>query len=183
MITLAEARELELTLYSQEHLYVSRMRQSAEFYDRWFGLPIRQVPDLHAVRRQLQAEERPVIKGLFIGEPDDNDRLIRDLTARFAGRLSIVRSHPLFVEALSPNVSKATAVAFLAARYRVRRDEVIAVGDSGNDVSMVQWAGLGIAMANATPDVLAVADWVAPSVQEDGVATVIEKFVLDGDRG
>jgi hydroxymethylpyrimidine pyrophosphatase-like HAD family hydrolase len=60
----------------------------------------------------------------------------------------------------------------------VPREQVIACGDSGNDLSMVQWAGLGVAMANATPEVLAAADWVAPSVHEDGVATVIERFII-----
>jgi len=57
------------------------------------------------------------------------------------------------------------------------------VGDSGNDVSMVQWAGLGVAMGNATPDVLAVADFIAPPVEQDGVATVIEQFVLGNGHG
>jgi len=49
-------------------------------------------------------------------------------------------------------------------------------------VSMVEWAGLGVAVANATPDVLAVADWVAPAVTAEGVAAVIERFILNGGR-
>ena len=52
------------------------------------------------------------------------------------------------------------------------------MGDSGNDVSMVEWAGLGVAVANASPDVLAVADWIAPSVEQDAVVALIERFVL-----
>jgi len=72
-------------------------------------------------------------------------------------------------------------VAFLADRFDVPQADTIAVGDSGNDVSMIQWAGLGVAMRNATPDVLAAADWIAPAVTEDGVAAVIERFILNGN--
>jgi len=54
----------------------------------------------------------------------------------------------------------------------------MAVGDSGNDLSMIAWAGLGIAMGDASADVLAAADWVAPPVGADGMAEAIERFVL-----
>ena len=101
-----------------------------------------------------------------------------ELAASFAGRLNVVRSHPLFVEIISPRVSKGRGVAHLADLYGVSRAQTIAVGDSGNDLSMVQWAGLGVAMGNASADVKAVADWIAPPVSEDGVAAVIERFVL-----
>jgi hydroxymethylpyrimidine pyrophosphatase-like HAD family hydrolase len=101
---------------------------------------------------------------------------------RFNGRLSVVRSHELFVEVTSPSVSKGAALAFVAERFGVSREEVIAVGDSGNDVSMVEWAGLGVAMANATPDVHAVADWVAPPVGDDGVVEIIERFLFRNGR-
>jgi Cof subfamily protein (haloacid dehalogenase superfamily) len=181
VIALAEEWELELTLYSQQHTYIARMNHPQAFYDLWFGLPLRRAPDLWAARRMLEAEEGPVIKGLFIGEPEDNDRLMVDLEARFAGRLGVMRSHPLFAEVLPPNASKGNALAFLARRFGVPREQTIACGDSGNDLSMVQWAGLGVAMANATPDVLAAADWIAPSVHEDGVVAVIERFILNSE--
>jgi hypothetical protein len=90
-----------------------------------------------------------------------------------------VRSHILFVEITSPGVSKGSALAFLAGYFGIPREETIAVGDNGNDVSMIEWAGLGVAMANATPDAIAAADWVAPPVGEDGVATLIDKFILN----
>jgi len=82
----------------------------------------------------------------------------------------------------SLNASKGNALSVVADWYGVSRAETIAVGDSGNDVSMVAWAGLGIAVANATHDVLAVADWVAPAVTDEGVAAVIERFILNNGR-
>ena len=63
----------------------------------------------------------------------------------------------------------------------IRQEEVIAVGDSENDLSMIRWAGMGIAMGNATAQVKAAARWQAPTVDDDGAAVVLEHFVLDAD--
>ena len=61
-----------------------------------------------------------------------------------------------------------------------RREQVMAIGDQGNDLTMLDWAGLGVAMGNGSDEVKAVADWVAPPIDEDGVAVAIERFVLSG---
>ena len=182
VIALAEAQALELTLYSEERIYFSHTTRPKPFYDLWFGIPGGTVPRLQDALSEIDAHGLTPLKGLFIGEPDDNDVLVTQLARRFDGRLSVARSHELFVEVTSPTVSKGTALAFVAERFGVAREEVIAVGDSGNDVSMVEWAGLGVAMANATPDVHAVADWVAPPVGEDGVVAVIEQFLFSNGR-
>jgi hypothetical protein len=182
VIEMAEAQALELTLYSEERIYYSHTTRPQPFYDLWFGIPGGTVPRLGDALREIQAHGLVPLKGLFIGEPEENHVLVAQLADRFAGRLSVVRSHDLFVEVTSPSVSKGAALAFVAERFGVPRQQVIAVGDSGNDVSMVQWAGLGIAMANATPDVRAVADWVAPPVSEDGIVEVIERFLLSNGR-
>jgi Cof subfamily protein (haloacid dehalogenase superfamily) len=178
LIALAGERGWELTLYTEDAIYLARMSNPPSFYDLWFGSPLRRMPSLAEALRAILAQGVAPIKGLFIGRPEDNDGLTAELDVHFAGRLAVVRSHDLFVEVTSPKASKGNALAFLAGRYGVARAETIAAGDSGNDVSMVQWAGMGVAVANATPDVLAAADWIAPPVTEDGVATLIEQFVL-----
>ena len=126
----------------------------------------------------LVAAGQPVLKGLFINEETASERLTAELQVQVGDRLTVMRSHPLFVEVTSPNVSKGKALAFLADWYGIPRAETIAVGDSGNDLSMIEWAGLGVAVANATPEVLAAADWIAPPVSENGVVAVIERFIL-----
>ena len=73
---------------------------------------------------------------------------------------------------------------YAAERLGVRRDETMALGDSGNDTAMVAWAGLGVAMGNAIDEVKRVADFVAPSLDEDGAAVAIERFChLQGEPG
>lgn len=182
VLAFAEQRGLDLTLYSEDTLYYVLRRYPDEFYDRWFGLPLQRAASFAEACRQIAARDQHALKGLFIGEPEANDELLSELQAQFAGRLSVVRSHALFVEVLSPAATKGQALAFLADRLGIARTETMAVGDSGNDISMIRWAGLGVAMGNATPDVQAAANWIAPPVDEDGLAAIIEQFLLP-DRG
>jgi len=91
-----------------------------------------------------------------------------------------IASRPRMVEVILPGVSKARGMAWVAERLGVSREETMAIGDGDNDVEMVGWAGLGVAMGNATPDVKAAADWIAPSVDEDGAAVALRRFVLGG---
>jgi len=82
-------------------------------------------------------------------------------------------------EILNKDCSKSKGLNFLCNQYGMNQDEVIAVGDNNNDLDMITWAGLGVAMKNGLVDVLREADYVTEkSNDEDGVAEVIEKFIL-----
>jgi hypothetical protein len=96
---------------------------------------------------------------------------------RFDGRLYISKSLPFFLEFASPEVTKASGLDFLAEHLGFTRDRTVAFGDGENDVELLEWAGFGVAVANAHPRVLAVADWVCPSAVEEGVAQVIEALL------
>ncbi len=181
VLAFAEERRLDLTLYSEEALYHVFMHYPPAFYDRWFGLPMQQVASFAEACQRMAARGLHALKGLFISKPAANDDLLDELCVRFADRLSVVRSHAMFSEVLSPSATKGHALAFLAERFGIPQAETVAIGDSGNDLSMIQWAGKGIAMGNATADVQAAADWVAPSVDDHGLAVVIERFLLGGD--
>jgi hydroxymethylpyrimidine pyrophosphatase-like HAD family hydrolase len=84
------------------------------------------------------------------------------------------------VEVLHPSVSKATALEFLCREVGISRHEVLAIGDNVNDVEMLQFAGLGVAVANASDEAKQAAQLVAPSNDEEGVALVLEEYVLNG---
>lgn len=92
--------------------------------------------------------------------------------------LEIVKSSPMNFEVNAKGVSKGNAVKQLAEMYGIDKSEVICLGDSGNDLSMIEYAGLGIAMANADEEVKAIADYVTDTNNNDGVAKAIRKFVL-----
>jgi hydroxymethylpyrimidine pyrophosphatase-like HAD family hydrolase len=103
------------------------------------------------------------------------------MKARFEGRLYISKSLPYFLEFANPEVTKASGLAFLAAHLGFSQERTVAFGDGENDVELLDWAGYGVAVANAHERVLAVADFVCPPVDEEGVAQVIEGF-LDSRR-
>ncbi len=118
---------------------------------------------------------------LAVHDPAERDALVDELRTRLgeAGvTLTVVASHPILIEGLPPGLNKAVGLAWLAERLGVPREAVLAVGDNDNDAPMLAWAGVGVAMGEASPAALAAADWVAPSVDDDGAAVAIEKFVL-----
>jgi Cof subfamily protein (haloacid dehalogenase superfamily) len=160
--------DISLTVYVDDQIYVTDKRQSDAFYDKWFGLPYRIVKD---VATELPRDPNKVI---FIASSEELDAAQPALERQFAGRLQVVRSHPLFLEAMGLGASKGAALAWLAGNLGIAQAEVMAIGDSGNDVSMIDWAGLGVAMGNATEEAKRVAQYVAPSVNEDGVAVALE---------
>lgn len=116
-------------------------------------------------------------KLLGTGEPEYIDRLRRDAIEYFGSNLGIYCSDPFFLELVSPGVDKASSMDILLKKLGLTRAEMICIGDGYNDISMIEAAGLGVAMANAQPAVLEAADYVTKSNNEDGVVAVIDKFI------
>lgn len=85
-----------------------------------------------------------------------------------------------FAQVAGPETEKATAAARIAEHFGVSRERVLAVGDWLNDIAMLRWAGVGVAMGGSEPDVLSAADWVTSPLEEDGVAVAIRRYVLGG---
>ena len=78
---------------------------------------------------------------------------------------------------LPPGMNKSKGLEWLAGQYGIDQADVMAVGDNDNDVEMLEWAGVGVAMGNGSPAALAAADWIAPPVGEDGAAVALEKYL------
>ena len=107
--------------------------------------------------------------------------LALELRERFGDALSIigVGTHRNWgVEVYTAGVSKQAGLETVAARLDVPREEIMAIGDHINDLEMIRWAGIGVAMQNAIPEIIEAADYVTASVYEDGVARAIERFIL-----
>lgn len=119
-----------------------------------------------------------MLKIMMIDEAEILTAAINRLPDSLQEKYSMAQSAPFFYEFMSKKSGKANGVAALATYLGLTHEQVICVGDAGNDLEMIQYAGLGIAMANATDDVKAVADYITLSNDQDGVAHVFEKFVL-----
>ena len=87
-------------------------------------------------------------------------------------------SRPMFLEFVDKNASKAIAMKRLGEHYKIEQSEMIAIGDGYNDLSMIEYAGLGVAMANSVDAIKEKADFITLSNDEDGVAHVIRRFIL-----
>lgn len=119
------------------------------------------------------------------GPPERIRPLVPLLMERLPNAVRIIESGSLKawgIEVFLADVSKRLGLEALAARLGLDRSEIMAIGDHMNDIEMLAWAGLGVAMGNALPEVQAVADVVTTHVEEDGVAEAIERFVLQDRR-
>ncbi len=116
-------------------------------------------------------------KILVVGEPWYMAELTKDMVERFSTKLEVYRSAPFFIEVVPKGVDKAESLKRLLEKIGMTREELIAFGDGYNDVSMIKFAGLGIAMKNGCEDIHAVADYITASNDEDGIAKALEKFV------
>ena len=171
--TIAALQEdgFHVNCYVNDELYVAEVTPEAERYAGFQSLPLHAVGDLAAWLSE------PPTKLVAIDDPEVLDGLEARLKERFAGRLYISKSLPFFLEFASPDVTKASGLAFVAERLGFTAERTVAFGDGENDVELLEWAGFGVAVANAHPRVLAVADWVCPSAEVEGVAQVIEALL------
>ena len=115
---------------------------------------------------------------MMIDEPEVLDPAIAKLPLHFTEKYTTVKSTPFYYEIMNKNASKGNALAKLADHLGLNKDEVMAIGDNENDLTMLEYAGIGVAMKNAIPIVKEVADVETASNDEDGVALVVEQYVL-----
>ncbi|AFQ46324.1 Cof-type HAD-IIB family hydrolase [Desulfosporosinus meridiei] len=127
----------------------------------------------------LNQEPEGVEKILVIAEETALGNLAPLLLESYGERVHITKSKPHFMEITEGTVNKGVALDALAKRYGIAQQEVMAIGDSFNDLEMILYAGLGVAMGNARSEIKEKADFVTFTNEEDGVAEAIERFVLN----
>lgn len=116
-------------------------------------------------------------KMLMTANPDKAEIYVKELQEKYKDILSIYRSEPFFIEIMPKNVDKAASLDKILADMNLTREDTICCGDGFNDKSMIEYAGVGVAMENAQPVVKEVADYITKSNDEDGIVEVIDKFI------
>ncbi len=125
----------------------------------------------------VKAINFPFNKFLLSGQPAYMAEVEKIMDKEFGDRLNVFRSDPFYVELLPRYVDKGVAVEKLAKHLEMPREKVICIGDSYNDMPMLRFAGMGVAMGNAQEEVKEMADYVTASNDEDGIVNVINKFM------
>ena len=158
-------------VYVDDELYVASATDEAKAYARLNRI------EYHVVGDLLDWLEAPPTKLVAVGEPSFLDQLEPRMKERFGDREHISKSLPHFLEFARAGVTKGAGLDVLAAHMGFDRSRAIAFGDGENDIELVEWPAYGIAMENATERVKAVARWVCPSAEEQGVAQVLEALL------
>lgn len=166
---------LSVHFYINDELYVREITPETAAYAERSGIQPIAVGDL---RCTLPTEPTKVLA--LSDDIDLIDQLLGSLQAQYTpAELYLTKSVATFFEATNPAVNKGAAVRYLAEEVLgLTANNVMAIGDNFNDLEMIEYAGIGVAMGNAPEAVQAIAQWVAPSVEIDGAAAAIEEFVL-----
>lgn len=167
-------KELDTTMiiWSNNNLYVNREDEKAKEYSGLTNTPYTVIKDIDDVPHNIT-------KILWY---DDHEKLLeyqKEFEGNLGENINYHLSRPYFLEFVDAKATKAIAIEKLCETYHFNISQAIAIGDGYNDLSMIQAAGLGVAMANAPDDIKAVAKYITTSCDEDGVAKVIHKFILE----
>lgn len=174
VLSFCRARDWHVQLYADDELYFAEHDAYAEAYE-----------ENQALRGEtvgwdgLAAHAEHVAKLLVIsdGAEQTAERVVA-LNEAFGGRVQAMRSNPAYTEVVVPGVTKASALKKLASMLSVPLDAVMAIGDSNNDLPMLQAAGHSVAMGNALPEVKAVCEFSVGTCEEGGFAEALERYVL-----
>lgn len=171
----AAERGVYCQTYAPDRFFYTVENEWAASYARLSSLEGECVGDLTAFIKT------PVTKLLMMDEPERVAALLKEASALFQGRASLTCSKPYFLECNPIRATKANALAWCAGHFGFSMDELLAFGDSLNDVSMLQAAGTGVCVANAREDVKALGFPVCRANDEDGVARYIDEHILQHD--
>ena len=169
----AKRAGLQILTYQGDGIAATRARDKYVLHEAFINkMPVVEYTDF---KTQV---EYPINKCLIVGDPKPLHALEKRLSESLRGRAMVYRSAGFFLECVPPGIEKSQSLARLLGELGIKREEVIAVGDGYNDKGMIEYAGLGVAMANASIEVQDGADYITYSNEEDGVAHVVEKFIL-----
>ena len=125
--------------------------------------------------------QQEVVKVIVLQEPEKLKELEKKWKPLIQNKLYMTISKPFFLEFMNLEVDKGKSILRLGKMLGIDAEEIIAIGDSYNDITMIQAAGLGVAMGNAVEAVKEIANYVTEDNEHDGVATVVEKFIWEED--
>lgn len=158
-------------VYLEDRIYADRRHAHVDGYSRAIRTEITAPTDLEA----LVAAADPTLIA-FVLEPDSLPPIRETLKTEYAGEVHVTNSLCNFLEILHPEASKGKSLAYLAACLGIDREQILAIGDSWNDLEMIAYAGTGALVANAPAELWPQADFVANKPRSGGVAEILKRF-------
>ena len=175
IVQFGQERGWTVNAYHNYQLYVAEMNAQVESYLKLAQVPAHGVGDLVSF---VKDGERELSKILIISTPKQTPQRIQEIRQEFGGAAQIVRSKEMYIEITRPDADKGRALCWLAESMELTMEEVMAIGDSNNDVSMLKMAGIGVAVANGVDSAKQAAKYLTTSKNEHRVAEAIRVVVL-----
>lgn len=166
VIDLAETGQIPCVLFTEKNVAMNCRTERTEQLFRMIRLPEPEYASL------MPYKSGPVSQFTIFLDQEREDALLAPALKHSV----TTRWHPEFTDIVPENISKAEGISRVIAGYGIGREEVMAFGDGGNDVEMIEYAGIGVAMGNALPDVRKHADYVTSTVDEDGIVAALRHF-------
>lgn len=173
-------------LFSADTIFTERVIFTAKIYEKQNeSLPEDRkvkIAVTNDLKKIIDENHEIILKVVVVSEMDEIEKLnkLRNEIANIVDA-SIVASMPNNFEIMSKGISKGNAVKILGDIYGISSEETICIGDNENDISMIEYAGCGVAMANGAEALKSIADYVTDTNDNDGVAKAIQKLVLGDD--
>ena len=162
---------LNIQAYADDKVYAESYDENTAFYERLCRVKINIKDSIEDI---VSSENN--IKLLINTDKGSVTRNLEFFIKKYSGDANVVRSGEHFIEFTHKNADKGKALEIIAKHYGIERSQIIAFGDQMNDIPMIKYAGMGVAMKNAPDDVKKYADLNAPANDESGVAYVLEKL-------
>jgi Cof subfamily protein (haloacid dehalogenase superfamily) len=171
----AEKNGVQAIYYHLDHLYVAeRNNQWLDLYESRVGERAETLPDLN------QLDGRRALKIVWYGEPAVLQKIRPEVSVRYRRKVDVLSTESENLEFMTLGINKATALAKVAEQFGVLREQVLTFGDGENDVQMLAWAGMGVAMRHGNPAAIAAAKLISPpGPPETAFARVVDVLFKD----
>lgn len=172
IIRCCEEAGLSVSIYREDDIYIKKNSENIDIHIQLDHVKPQIVDDFDSLL------DGSIIKIMFSSNKYNLEQYTRKLYELYKEKLNFYFSLPYFVEIVHKGADKRNALQSLALKFNIKREETIAIGDNFNDMDMIEYAGLGVAMGNAPDYLKGAADFVTHSNDEEGVRRVLEKFIL-----
>ncbi len=171
VLAYCQAETLQLNFYHDDILYTRAYTDHLKLYQGRTNAPVVVEPDLNSKFEGVEPTKLVIVDTIAY-----TDSLLTPFKEMYAGRLYVTKSSNEYLEFMPLNATKGKALQLVAERLGFTAERTIAFGDNDNDIPMIEWAGMGVAMKNARPGPLAAADSIAQSNEDCGVARKLEEI-------
>ena len=174
LINIANKFDTSIFLYSMNNVFVEEVPKIIQNSKSFKNIKL----DLVKFKT-IDYNENTIYKIIFVNDYDNIAKIRKQIPKEIYEKFEITSSMPERIEFVKKGITKSKSLKFICKECNIKRSEVIAIGDADNDIDMINFAGLGVAMGNAQNSLKEKANYITRSNNDDGVADVIQKYILD----